>query len=64
MVSQEVFNAGSGVVADHSRGDALLVQIPQQLSCTVNQRAWGGVDQAGLVNRIEAGVSQGESLGP
>jgi hypothetical protein len=27
MVSQEVFNAGMGVVADHSSGDALLVQV-------------------------------------
>ena len=64
MVSQEVFNAGMGVVADHSCGDALLVQVPQQLPSPVDQRAWGGVDQALLVNRVEAGVGQGESLGP
>ena len=48
MVSQEVFNAGSGVVADHSCGDALLVQVPKQLPTTVDQRAWGAVDQAVL----------------
>ena len=64
MVSQEVFNAGPGVVADHSSGDALLVQVLQQLPSTVDQWAWGCVDQAVLVNRVEAGVGQGESLGP
>ena len=64
MVSQEVFNAGTGVVADHSSGDALLVQVAQQLPSTVDQRAWGCVDQVVLVNRVEAGLGQGESLGP
>ena len=64
MVTQEVFNAGMGVVADHSSDDALLVQVPQQLPSPVDQRAWGCVDQALLVNRVEAGVGQGESLRP
>ena len=45
-----------GVVADHSSGDALLVEVPQELPSPVDQWAWGGVDQAILVNRVKAGV--------